>query len=102
MGLSAVSAVSLAEARKKANAARRLLADGIDPLDAKRAADRPSIVPTFGEVADAHIEAMAPSWRNPKHEAQWRMTLSRVRDDVGKLTDDGYCLALRPCPRHQD
>lgn len=95
MGLGPAPAVSLADARRKADAARRLLADGIDPLDAKRSAAAPSKVPTFGEMADAHIAAMAPSWRSPKHEAQWRMTLSRVRDEDGKLTEDGYCISLR-------
>ncbi len=95
MGLGAASTVSLAEARKKADAARRILADGIDPLDAKRAAAKPVAAPTFGEMADSHISAMAPAWRNSKHEAQWRMTLSRVRDEGGALTDDGYCLTLR-------
>lgn len=101
MGLGSASAVSLAEARKKADAARRLLADGIDPLEAKRAAGKPSMVPTFGEAADAHIAAMAPSWRNSKHEAQWRMTLSRVRGGDGKLTADGYCVSLRDKPVDQ-
>ena len=101
MGLGAAASVSLAEARKKADAARRLLSDGIDPLDAKRAVERPSAVPTFGEMADAHIAAMSPSWRNAKHQAQWTMTLSRVRDREGRLTTDGYCLALRNRPIDQ-
>jgi integrase len=30
---------------------------------------------TFGEAATALLEVMSPSWRNPKHRAQWRMTL---------------------------
>ena len=30
----------------------------------------------FAEAANALIESMEPSWRNPKHRAQWRMTLS--------------------------
>ncbi|QIB35818.1 tyrosine-type recombinase/integrase [Ancylobacter pratisalsi] len=98
MGLGPASSVSLAEARRKADAARRLLADGIDPLEAKRAAEKPSSVPTFGDAADAHIAAMAPSWRNSKHEAQWRMTLSRVRDGDGRLTADGYSTSLRDKP----
>ena len=38
MGLGSVELVSLAEARDRALAARRLLLDGIDPLDQRRAA----------------------------------------------------------------
>ena len=65
MGLGAATTVSLAEARRKADAARRLLADGIDPLDAKRAAEKPANVPTFGGVADVHIAAMARLGETP-------------------------------------
>jgi integrase len=31
---------------------------------------------TFGEAADALIESMSSSWRNEKHRAQWKMTLT--------------------------
>jgi hypothetical protein len=30
---------------------------------------------SFGEAADQFIESMSPQWRNPKHVAQWKMTL---------------------------
>ena len=62
----------LARAREKARAARERIADGGDPLADKRAND---LVPTFGDLADQHIATMGPSWRNPKHRAQWEMTL---------------------------
>src|SRR5262245_47095059 len=76
MGLGSADSVSLADARKKADAARRQLAAGVDPLDLRRKTD----VPTFGEAADTFIEAHEAAWKNSKHVAQWRMTLSRVRD----------------------
>ncbi|MFC4625526.1 tyrosine-type recombinase/integrase [Daeguia caeni] len=94
MGFGPVASVSLAEARRKAEEARRQLADGIDPLDAKREVEREKRTPTFGEWADEFIASMEPSWRNPKHRDQWKMTLSRVRDDDGKLVRSGYCLPI--------
>jgi integrase len=72
IGLGGALTVPLAKARKKAEEARSLLADGMDPRLARESRER---TPTFGELADRHIAAMAPSWRNPKHRAQWEMTL---------------------------
>ncbi len=72
MGLGGMVAVPLALAREKAAAARETIARGLDPLSVKDAQRK---TPTFGELADQHIAAMAPSWRNEKHRAQWVMTL---------------------------
>ena len=94
MGLGPVASVSLAEARRKAEEARRQLAAGVDPLDAKKEAEREQRIPTFGEFVDDYLETMRASWRNDKHAAQWAMTLGRARDKEGKLTKRGYCLGL--------
>ena len=72
IGLGGVLAVTLARAREKAAAARACIDDGRDPLAEKNVEDR---MPTFGELADWHIATMGTSWRNPKHRAQWEMTL---------------------------
>jgi integrase len=72
IGLGGYAAVPLAKAREKAAAARACVDDDRDPLAEKNAENR---MPTFGELADRHIAAMAPGWRNPKHIAQWEMTL---------------------------
>jgi integrase len=72
MGLGSLRDVSLAKARQRAADAREKLADGLDPLAAR---DRPKAM-TFGEAADAFIESMSGSWRNEKHRAQWKMTLT--------------------------
>ncbi len=70
--------VSLAAARALAEAARAVIKQGLDPLDERNREAAPvKIVPTFGEMADAFIEAMAPSWKNEKHAEQWRMTLKQ-------------------------
>ena len=65
MGLGGLSSVGLAKARQKAQAARELIADKIDPLEAKRAS---AAVPTFGEIADAVVTDLGPQWRNDKHK----------------------------------
>lgn len=102
MGLGPISEVNLAEARRRAEAARRLVADGIDPIEDRRATAKPvEKVKTFGEVADDYIKANAPGWRNSKHAAQWVMTLSRVRDDDGNFTEAGYCASIRDKPVDQ-
>ncbi len=76
MGLGAADLVSLAEARDKALEARRTLASGRNPIEARRAAMvAVAGKPTFGAVADALIAAKESEWRNAKHRAQWRMTL---------------------------
>lgn len=73
MGLGSQRDVPLAKARERAAEARQKLADGQDPIAAR---DNKPRVMTFGEAADALIESMSSSWRNEKHRAQWKMTLS--------------------------
>ncbi|MBQ0820180.1 integrase arm-type DNA-binding domain-containing protein [Microvirga sp. HBU67558] len=73
MGLGALRDVPLAKARERAAEARQKLADGVDPIAARD--NKPQVL-TFGEAADALIESMSSSWRNEKHHAQWKMTLT--------------------------
>jgi hypothetical protein len=80
MGLGSLAAVSLVEARQMAQDARKLLAQGIDPLEAReasKAAQRAeeARAMSFEAAASAYIQANAPAWRNPKHRAQWKATL---------------------------
>jgi len=86
MGLGGTLVVPLAKARQRAAEFRALIADGKDPLATRQAAKR---IPTFGELADLHIKAMGPSWRNEKHRAQWEMTLERYAKPLrGKPVDE--------------
>lgn len=73
MGLGALRDVSLAKARERAAAARAELADGRNPLDQKREAQAR---PRFGEFVMEFLEAIRPGFSNPKHFAQWKMTLT--------------------------
>lgn len=82
MGLGSLRDVPLTKARQRAAEARQQVADGLDPLASR---DKPQVM-TFGDAADALIESMSSSWRNEKHRAQWKMTLTV------------YCEALRLKP----
>ncbi len=80
MGLGSASNVSLACARDKAHDARRLLTDGVDPIDRRIAEQRATAASnirrtTFKECAVAYISSHSASWRNAKHAAQWSSTL---------------------------
>ena len=77
MGLGGFRSVTLAKARCLAADARAALADGADPIKAR--AHATGGVMTFGAMADALIESMEPVWRNAKHRAQWKMTLTSVQ-----------------------
>ena len=68
--------VSLAEARDKAAAARKLVKSGVNPIEEKRQAKKALIAkPSFGAIADALIAAKESEWRNERHRQQWRVTL---------------------------
>jgi integrase len=74
IGLGGTQLVSLAEAREKAAAYRKVARDGGDPLGERRQAQA-AAVPTFAEAAErVHAEHKA-SWKNPKHAQQWINTL---------------------------
>ena len=85
LGSAAKGGVSLKMARKKAGEGRALLELGVDPLAAwnKPAAEE---IPTFGTAADDYFAAHEGGFRNEKHKAQWRMTLTR------------YCEPIRNAP----
>lgn len=80
MGLGSFNARSLLQAREKAREARELLADGTDPIEAKRDTGREQLIAnarrvTFKVDAEACIEAKRPEWKNAKHADQWTNTL---------------------------
>lgn len=83
MGLGALHTVGLAEARTAAAEARQALLSGIDPLDARRAAQAARAgIPTFAEAAASYIAAQRTGWTNPKHAAQWATTLDTYAGPV--------------------
>lgn len=85
LGLGAYPEVTLAEARRRALEARRLLAEGRDPLIEKN--KRRAL--TFAEAADALMASKQSGWKNAKHAAQWRSTLSTYANpQLGSLPVD--------------
>ncbi len=78
MGLGDFPALTLKDARDRADAARAHLKEGRDPLDARRAAEAESEgarTRTFKAAAEAMLADKAKGWRNAKHRAQWNATL---------------------------
>lgn len=82
MGLGSVALFGLAEARQRAAQQRRLLADGIDPIEARRAA-RAATGRTWGQAVEDFIAAHEPGWKGPEQAAQWRQSLA----DYGPAAD---------------
>jgi hypothetical protein len=72
MGLGGLAVVSLADARKAAEDARRLKHQGVDPITAKRANGE---IPTFGVVADEVIRIRSADMKSDKSVARIRRAL---------------------------
>ena len=98
----------MAEARDRHLALRNAVkVDKIDPVGQKRAAktgaraalsDR---TPTFGEMAEAHVETHESAWRNRKHRRQWRQTLTQYcqpiwRKPVNEVATTDILEVLKP------
>ena len=78
--------------------ARADLAEGINPKHVKKVMKEGA---TFGGWGYQVIEAMRPSWRNPKHAAQWEMTLREYAAPLrplpaDKITTDDVLSVLKP------
>jgi len=85
---------SLAQARERAQAARALLHEGIDPIDQKAAQRiakaveqaKAATAQSFEAAAEDYIRRHAPEWRTEKSEKQWRSSLQRFAfPKLGKL-----------------
>ena len=81
MGLGALNAMSLADARLRAAECRKILAEGSDPITARDAVQSQERLAsareqTFRQCAESYIEAHKAGWRNAKHIWQWDNTLT--------------------------
>ena len=104
MGLGDVGSVKLAEARKKAEKARGLVVDGIDPIEERNSrktalAIEQAKAMTFRECAEGYIEAHRPGWKSDKHASQWGATLKTYAYPViGSLpvavVEDGHVMKI--------
>jgi integrase len=106
LSLGAASRISLAEARRLADEAYKLLLAGVDPIEHRRQALKPKTPqhrPTFGEVAEQAIAARAGAITGKQADA-WRSTLT---NHAAGLTDtpiedinlDQIVTAVLPCWR---
>lgn len=87
MGLGSFVTFSLADARTRATEQRKLIADGIDPIEAKQSGllekrTASANIITFNKAADAFIAANESGWRSDKHGEQWRNTLKTYASPV--------------------
>jgi integrase len=87
MGLGPLSLFGLQEARGKALECRRLRHEGIDPIEARRAARLKARLDdakamTFKQCGEAYIKAHRAGWRNAKHAAQWGATLAAYAEPI--------------------
>jgi integrase len=90
MGLGSASTFSLAEARERALEQRKLHEDHRDPID-ERDADRrqrkleQAKQVTFAQCAEQYLVTHEIAWRNEKHAAQWKMTLTKYCKPIADL-----------------
>ena len=82
MGLGSLETFSLKEARDRARRARQLVADGIDPIeqrnqerDARRKQESEQV--SFKDAAQRFLDVHQTGWKNEKHRAQWKSTLTK-------------------------
>jgi hypothetical protein len=99
MGLGGLASVPLAKARELAADCRAMLAADRDPIAARKEA--PTGAPTFGAFADSFIETKGPGWRDAKHRAQWKMTLTHYAAPlrakaVDAISTDDVLSVLKP------
>jgi integrase len=90
MGLGSTATVGLADARAEAAKARKLVHEGTNPIEARKAAKAAAegSQVTWGELADQVIEDRKGAWTNDRSEAQWKQTLTEYVDFRNKPVPD--------------
>lgn len=81
MGLGSLDVLSLKEARDKAAECRKMVSEGLDPIEERQIEDEP----TFLKCAMDYIAAHEKRWKNEKHRYQWRQTLTVYAKPLHKL-----------------
>lgn len=99
MGLGSPPVVTLAKAREAALENKRLVRGGVDPLQARKAAEA---IPTFEEASHTVHKLHEPTWRNKKHAAQFISTLETYafprigKTKVGEILTSDVLAVLAP------
>ena len=82
MGLGPFHTVTLGEAREEALRCRKLLREGIDPIEQRKLirgqtkAEAVKVM-TFRECAEQYISSQSAGWKSLKHTSQWTSTLKK-------------------------
>jgi integrase len=90
LGLGGWPRVSLAEMRRRVEAADALLAQHIDPLDQKAAERQAAVVAaarsiSFADAAERYIALHEAAWRNRVHRKQWRTSLATHAAPIARM-----------------
>jgi integrase len=75
MGLGSAAVFTLAEARERAREARKLLADGLDPIEHRRAI-RGRVQRLWGDAVDDFISSHRSGWKGDAQAEQWANSLT--------------------------
>jgi integrase len=105
-GLGSAFNVSLEEARDLAYEYRKLLREGVDPLEVKRTKQAQARLEaakaiTFKQCASAYIESHKAAWKDAKHLQQWTNTIEQhcgpINDlPVQQVDTEGTLAVLQP------
>ncbi|WP_417514795.1 tyrosine-type recombinase/integrase [Marinobacter sp.] len=91
IGLGGFPDVSLADARRKAQEYKEKIAQGIDPVEERKAARRTLIAAqlstmTFAQAMADYIDMKAKEFRNPRQRQQWENSLTTYAvPHIGKV-----------------
>ena len=103
MGLGKYPFVTLKDARRKLFEVKKMIYDGIDPLEIKELQlEKKKKIITFQKISDEFIKDFQVEWSNKKHIQQWTNTLNTYASPIiGKLTIDKVnnthvCKILKP------
>lgn len=107
IGLGPYPEVTLAQAREKAREAKEAIRDGKDPVEERKAA-RAALVAaqrrglTFSTAIERCLASKLDAFRNEKHKAQWRATLTTYAEPqlgdmlVSQITTQDVLRVLEP------
>lgn len=106
-GLGSLNTVSLQAARSEAQKCRQMRLEGIDPIEARKAARSANALAaiqgiTFQEAAEELIASKSPGWKKAKHARRWRQSLKDYAYPVlgvlavSSITTDHVLRVLKP------
>ena len=99
IGLGPTHTISLATARELARQCREQRLRGVDPLSARNAQRQAAAAEeakrtTFKQCIDTFLQFKQHEWSNPKHAAQWGMTLQKYAKPLHDISPADIDLAI--------